>query len=508
MAGSLLLGLDVGTYSSKAVLCQPNGGIVATASVEHGLSIPRPGWAEQDADAVWWGDCVHLIRQLLSGRYGGADVGAVAVSAIGPCLLPVDRHNRPLRPGILYGIDTRAAAEIADLTSLIGEETLLESSGMVLTSQSVAPKIRWLRNHEPQIFDRAAGLMSSTSYLVLKLTGEAVIDHHTASYFNPLYDRRTARWSDRWAKDTCDVKLLPRLQWADEIAGGVTRQAASETGLIPGTPVTTGTIDAAAEAISVGVAAPGDMMVMYGTTMFFIQVAEAPVPDQRMWSTAYLFEGLHDIAGGMSTTGALTRWFRDTFARDLVLAEEDGGTNAYEILAGEAAAAPAGSAGLICLPYLSGERTPLNDPDARGVLAGLTLAHTRGHVYRSVLEATGFGVRHNLDVMTGMGATPRRLVAVGGGAKNSVWMQIVSDICQVPQVLPAETIGAARGNAFLAGIATGSVPDLSSLSQWVPVERIIEPQSGRAILYDSLYVLYRRLHEQTAGIQHELAGLI
>ncbi|MBX3070329.1 MAG: FGGY-family carbohydrate kinase [Thermomicrobiales bacterium] len=507
MAGSLLLGVDVGTFSSKAVLCSPEGDVLATETIEHDLSIPRPGWAEQDADAVWWHDCAALIRRLTSGRFTGEDVAAVAVSAIGPCLLPVDAQGRALRPGILYGIDTRATVEIEELTSLIGEDALLESGGMVLTSQSIAPKIRWLRKNEPDIDARATGLMTSTSYLVLKLTGEAVIDHHTASYFNPLYDRHRQGWSDRWADDVCDPERLPRILWPDEIAGMVTAAAARETGLRAGTPVTTGTIDAAAEAVSVGVADVGDMMVMYGTTMFFIQVAAQPIPDRRMWSTAYLFEGLHDIAGGMSTTGALTRWFRDTFAADLVDAERAGGPNAYEVLAAEAAQTAPGADGVICLPYWSGERTPINDPEARGVLAGLTLAHTRGHCYRAVLEGAGFGVRHNLEVMSGMGATPRRLVAVGGGAQNPVWMQIVSDVCEVPQVLPNQTIGACYGDAFLAGLASGVLPNRAALSDWVTVREVIEPRAEHAALYGELYALYRELQTQTEGVLHALSRL-
>ncbi len=506
VAGSLLLGIDIGTYSSKGVLCTPAGEVLATETVEHDLSIPRPGWAEQDADAIWWGDCRLLIGKLLNHEFSGDDIAGVAVSAIGPCLLPLDASGRPMRPGILYGIDTRAGKQIQELTAQIGEDSLLESGGMVLTSQSIAPKIRWLREKEPEQFERAIAFISSTSYLVYRLTGELVIDRHTASYFNPLYDRQTGEWHERWADEICQVDRLPRLHWADEVAGEVTAEAAAATGLRAGTPVTAGTIDAAAEAISVGVAAPGDMMVMYGTTMFFIQVAEEPVPDRRMWSTAYLFEGLHDIAGGMATTGALTRWFRDNLAPDLLTAARDGGDDAYAALAREAAATPAGAGGLICLPYFSGERTPINDPQARGMFAGLTLAHSRGHLYRAVLEGTGYGVRHNLEVMAGMGATPTRLVAVGGGAKNRLWMQIVSDITGLPQFLPRQTIGASYGDAFLAGLATGLVPNRSDLAaHWVSIDEIIEPQPANAGLYEDLYAVYRRLYEQTIAEQHTLA---
>ncbi|HKG25558.1 MAG TPA: FGGY family carbohydrate kinase, partial [Thermomicrobiales bacterium] len=186
MAGQLLLGIDIGTYSSKGVLCTPGGEVLDTATVEHGLSLPRPGWAEHDADGVWWSDFVQICRQLTGGRYTGEDVGAVAVSAIGSCMLPVDREGRPLRPGILYGIDTRAADEIDWLNQQFGEEALFALSGMALTSQAIGPKILWLRRHEPENFRRTHKILTASSYLIFRLTDQYVIDRHTGSYFNPL----------------------------------------------------------------------------------------------------------------------------------------------------------------------------------------------------------------------------------------------------------------------------------------------------------------------------------
>jgi xylulokinase len=508
MPGSLLLGIDIGTYSAKGVLCEPDGRVLASATIEHALSLPRPGWAEHDPESIWWGEFAALSRRLLGNGFSGEDVGAVAVSAIGPCLLPVDRQGRPLRAGILYGVDSRATAEIVELTGRIGEAALLRKSGMVLTSQAVGPKILWLRRNEPDVFAATHRLLSSTSYIVYRLTGQYAIDRHTASYFNPLFDLSSMAWDDEYADGICDLAMLPGLYWSNDIAGEVTRQAAAETGLRPGTPVTAGTIDAAAEAISVGVRAPGDMMVMYGTTMFFILVADAPAPDPHMWATAFLFEGSYDVAGGMATSGALTRWFRDHLGQDLVRDERAGGANAYAALADEAAAISPGADGLICLPYFSGERTPINDPDARGIFAGLTLSHTRGHLYRAVLEGTGFGVRHNLETIAGMGAAPRRLVAVGGGAQNPLWMQIVSDITGVPQDLPAQTVGASYGDAFLAGLARGIVPSIDALDRdWVRIAQAIEPREEVRGIYDQLYPIYRSLYGHTIVEQHALSRL-
>lgn len=508
MSGSLLLGVDIGTYSAKGVLCQPDGQVLASHTVEHELSLPRPGWAEHDPEKVWWGGFVQISQALLRDGYTGDDVGAVAVSGIGPCMLPVDRNGNALRPAVLYGIDTRASDEIAELNATLGEAAIYELGGTALTSQAVGPKILWLRRHEPDIYARTAKILNSSSYLVGRLTGEFVVDRHTASYYTPLIDLATLEWSDRFGDTICSPDKLPHLLWATEIAGTVTESAGSATGLLPGTPVTAGTIDAAAEAISVGIAVPGDMMMMYGTTMFFIEVTDQPRPDPRMWATAYVLPGRYDIAGGMATSGALTRWFRDQLGTAEVASEQTTGESAYASLARLGEQVPPGANGLVCLPYFAGERTPINDPLARGVFAGLTLSHTRAHLYRAMLEGTAYGLRHNVEVLTNIGARPDRLVAVGGGANNRLWLQIISDVTGLMQMVPERTIGASYGDAFLAGLASGLVPSLDRLAQdWVRPATIIEPQAALAPVYDTYYDVFRNLYEHAKPELHALARL-
>jgi xylulokinase len=508
MAGSLLLGIDIGTYSAKGVLCTPEGEVLASHVVEHQLSLPRPGWAEQDAETVWWAGLVAICRVMLSGRFRGDDIGAVAVSAIGPCMLPVDANGRPLRPGVLYGIDTRAQAEIEWLSERYGEEALFGLGGMALTSQAIGPKILWLRRNEPEVYRKTHKFMTASSYLIHRLTGDDVIDRHTGAHFNPLIDIETLEWDPRFAEAIVDLEKLPELHWSTDVIGTVHASAAEETGLAIGTPVTAGTVDAAAEAMSVGVTSPGDMMLMYGTTTFFIVVTDRPMPDRRVWATGYVLPGTYDVAGGMATTGALTRWFRDEFGAAERAEEASGGTSAYAALAEAASRVPAGSEGLICLPYFAGERTPIHDPDARGVFAGLTLSHTRAHLYRAILEGTAYGVRHNMETLRDMGADPERVVAVGGGAGNRLWLQIVSDVAGVPQIVPERTVGASYGDAFLAGLATGIIPDLEALSsQWVRIAEVVEPQPTTAQWYDAGYRVYRNLYQHTRDDVHQLARL-
>ena len=208
----------------------------------------------------------------------------------------------------------------------------------------------------------------------------------------------------------------------------------------------------------------------------------------------------------MATSGALTRWFRDQFGQPEMEAERRGGPDAYQALATLAASVGAGSGGVVCLPYFSGERTPINDPDARGVFAGLSLSHTRAHLYRSILEGTAFGVRHNLEAIRAMGAEAKRLVAVGGGAKNPVWLQIVSDVTGVDQIVPERTIGACLGDAFLAGLAAGIIPDLSCLARdWVAAERVLQPDPVAGSIYNQLYPIYRDLYRNSKDELHALA---
>jgi xylulokinase len=485
----LLLGIDVGTASSKAVLARPDGTVVARAQREHALSMPRPGHAEHDADAVWWADVAGLAREL--SAHGPP--AAVCISGLGPCLLPCDASGAPLRPAILYGIDTRATAEIAELTERYGSDAIVARGGSALSSQAVGPKLLWLRRHEPDVWARTARWYMASSYAVARLTGEYVLDHHSASQCDPLYDLAGEHWAEDWAAEIAPGLALPRLAWPGEPAGAVTVAAAAETGIPAGTPVMAGTIDAWAEAFSVGVRRPGDLMLMYGSTLFFVHVCDRAVTHPLLWATAGVEPHSRSLAAGMATSGVITGWFRDLV-----------GGPPWERLESEAAASPAGARGLLALPYFAGERTPVFDPDARGVLAGLTLSHTRGDVYRAIYESIAFGVRHNLGAFEAAVGAPGRVVAVGGGTKASLWTQIVSDVAKIGQAIPREAVGAAYGDALLAAIGAGLV---APETDWTDTAVTVEPDPLVAERYDSLYEDYLRLYPATAAVSHRLAAL-
>ncbi len=491
------LGIDIGTYESKGILTDKNGNVVASATNPHKMLVPEPGWAEHRPEEDWWNDFVKITKKILkASKINPSDISCIATSAIGPCMLPVSYEGDPLMNAVLYGVDTRAEKEIKELNREIGKEKILQNCGNALTSQSVGPKILWLKKNCPEIYKKAGKILSSTSYLVQKLTGESVIDHYTAANFTPLYDIKNLKWTDALTKNIIEIERLPKLMWTTEIAGYVSKAASKETGLAIGTPVTVGTIDAAAEAISVGVCSAGEMMMMYGSTIFIIQVTKEKIIDGRLWYAPWLFKGLHGSMAGLATSGTLTHWFRDNFAKEI---PKD---KAFEILAAEAAQSPPGSKGLIVLPYFSGERTPIHDPKARGTIFGLDLTHNRGDIFRAFLEGIAMGTAQVFETYEAIGQKPKKVMAVGGGTKNNIWMQATSDFSQIDQVISEKSTGASYGNAFLAALAVGAVSQ-RDITNWNPALSKIKTQ--HSTLHAEKNKLFRQLYERSKEIAHAVA---
>jgi xylulokinase len=292
---------------------------------------------------------------------------------------------------------------------------------------------------------------------------------------------------------------LPELAWTSEIVGEVTKPAATETGLAAGTPVIAGTIDAAAEAISVGVHEPGDMMLMYGSTIFIIMLTAERVRDPRLWYAPWLFADRHACMSGLATSGTLTRWFAEQFARELDPAA------GLAQLAAEAEQSPPGAKGLILLPYFSGERTPIHDPHAKGCWFGFDLTHTRADAYRALLEGIANGTNHIIETYGEAGQAPRTIAAVGGGTHNRAWLQATSDISGRSQVLRKNTMGASYGDAFLAALGVGDV-DREKILDWNPVAGEVVPNPAHASLYARQYAIYKELYQSTRGLMARLSG--
>ena len=486
----LLLGIDMGTGSTKGVLVDATGTVIASETVAHAMNLPRPGWAEVDAEGLWWREVCEIAARLTAQIPSGGVLQAMCVSGVGPCLVLCDADLRPLRPAILYGIDTRATVEIVSLTEEFGEDTILDRAGTLLSSQAVGPKLEWVYQHEPEVFASAAGWYGSNSYIAAKLTGEYVMDHHTASQCDPLYATRDFEWNQPWARRICRHLPLPRLVWPSEVVGTVHAEAAAATGVPVGTPVVAGTVDAYSEAFSVGVRQPGDQMLMYGSTMFLVQIIDAYYSDPTLWTTAGIEPGSLALAAGTSTAGSLIGWLQTV----------TGGAPFDELMA-EASRVPPGSEGLLVLPYFAGERTPVFDPQARGVLAGLTLRHGRGHLFRAAYEGISFGIRQILERFDDA-HTGTRTVAVGGGLRSPVWAQAVSDITGRVQEVPEQAIGASYGDALLAAIGVGLVPPETD---WAKIQHEIKPNPATRALYDDLYATWCELYPATREQVHRLS---
>lgn len=486
------LGVDIGTSSSKGVLVDGDGTIIASGSRAHEVSRPHTGWVEMDG-GVWWDEFVSIARELLDAA-PDAEVVGVGVSGMGPCVLLADEADRPVRPAILYGVDTRSTTQIDRMTLELGADAITRVGGSTLTSQAGGPKIAWVADEEPEAWMSARRLFMPASWLARKLTGAYVLDHQSASQVSPLYDIEEGSWYGPWWERYAGAIEQPALHWAGDLVGVVTADAASLTGIPLGTPVITGTIDAWTEAVSVGAHELGDLMLMYGTTMFLVATGEATLRTPSMWTTAGAFAGTRNLAGGLSTSGALTAWLKGLTGAD------------YPALLAEAERSEPGAKGLLVLPYFAGERTPIQDPDARGVIAGLTLEHTRGDLYRAALEATALGVRHNVETMRAAGADIRRIVAVGGGTQGRLWLQVVSDVTGLVQEVPQTTIGASYGAAFLAAAATAAPGEAPAIADWNPIAHTIRPDEALRPLYDDLFDKYKRLYNGSKDVVHELAA--
>jgi xylulokinase len=507
MEEAYLIGVDIGTYSSKGAMVSEAGQLAASHTVEHGLDMPKPGYFEHDAEKVWWHDFVEFVKNLfLKSGVRPGQIAGVGASAIGPCVLPIDDQGQPLRNGILYGIDSRAEKEIQYLEEALGKEKIFEKCAVRLSAQASGPKILWIRNHEPEVFKKARWFLTSQAYLVFRLTGAPSIDIYTAGAYAPLFDVHALRWDEDCARYIVPVERLPKPSWSCEVAGKVTQAAARETGLSEGTPVITGTADAAAEAISAGVAEFGDLMIMFGSSVFFVLKTQELTQSRHFWSDNFLENGTFAFTGGMSTAGSLTTWFRDHFARLEMEREKSGGENVFASLAREAAESPIGAKGLVALPYFEGERTPLHDHQAKGVLFGLSLKHTRGDVYRSILEGVGFGIRHNLEVMREERVQAKRIFAVGGGTKNETWMQMVADIADIDLIVPSQQIGASYGDAFMAGVGVGMFGDLREIGRWVSGRKVIKADPEAHDRYAANYRIFRSLYVATRSLMHELGA--
>lgn len=492
MAGDSLLGIDIGTQGAKGVLCDATGHVVASVYREHTISAPRPGWAEHDADQIWWGAFVTLVRAMLTeSGIRPAQVAAISVSGLVPGMLPLDAEGRPLRPAILY-TDRRAQDELEEIVVRLQEAGLSENDTGPIGLGSPIPQLMWVRNREPEVFSRTARIVQCAPYIVYRLTGCTTVDHAMKRSYAPLYDPEHDGWSDhRAALLGLDINLLPeRIAWATDTAGHVSERAARETGLAAGTPVAVGTADAFADMVGAGVVVPGAAMALYGSFTAVLIGHDRPV---STWLGYHCLPGMYFSGAGVHTGAALTRWFRDQFGQAELAMERALGENAYQWLDRQAAQVPPGCDGLVALPDFTGEKSRLHPALNRGALVGLTTSHSRAHVYRALLEAIAYELRFQL---TESGAIPKHMTAVGGGARSPVWTQIMSDVLDVTQDVLDVPYSAPYGDAYLAGMVVGLFEDTRTLREkWIRVRRTIHPDPVTHDVYMQSFSAFRAVRD-------------
>ena len=477
----LLLGVDLGTTTCRAVVFDLAGREVAGAAVETPVRYPRPLWAEVDPEQ-WWRNVVEVLRATLGGGVVAPQrIAGVGVSGLMHAPVLVDGAGDPVAPAMLW-MDQRCAPQVDAL------RREAQGEADVLASTVSGPKLRWLAEERPEALARAARLLLPKDFIRLRLGGAAGSDPNDAGGTG-LYDRDAGTW--RWdLVERCRVprRLLPELRPPGAAAGFVSPEAARQTGLLPGTPLATGSGDTACTRLGAGRPRPGEACLYLGTAAWIA----GPAPPPAGGGAAAL-----RTFGATSTTGAALRWLRD------VLAPPDGAAGdaaTYASLTHRAAGAPPGAEGLFFLPHLMGERGPVPDPLARGALAGLTLRHGQGHIARAVLEGTAFHLRRLIEGRFG-DSPPAGAIACGGAARSALWMQILADVTRLPLRVPAVVEAAALGAAILGGVAAGALDEGDEAGAG---ERMVRsgtsyaPHPEGAERYEALYERYRSLDDLLA----------
>jgi xylulokinase len=497
---SLVLGIDAGTTSTKVVLADPLTadpltGVVAQASAPAALSSPHPGWAEART-AQWWENVCLLVPQVLrEAGVTAADVAAVAATGMVPAVIPADAAGRPLRPAILQN-DTRAKDEVLELGAALPGLDFTALTGSALTQQSVAPTLLWLARHEPEVWARTAMVLGSYDWLAVALGARPHVERNWAiesglykltdgSFLDPLLD-----WLDRAGIDRA---VLPPVADPGTVIGEVSGAAAARTGLRTGTPIVAGGADHVLSAYAAGLSSPGDWLVKLGGAGDILVVTGEVFVDERLYLDAHPRHGLWLPNGCMATSGSLIRWFQSV----------SGGTPVAELEAEAAAAAPAE---LICLPYFLGEKSPLHDPDLRGAFLGLHLGHTRGDLYRSILEGIAYGFRQHAQIFGERGVLLKETARVSnGGSKSRVWKQILADALGVALEPILDHPGAALGAALAAGVGSGLLADWAAAGDLVTIGDPIEPDTSLKDRYAQAYQVYLDAGVALTPISHRLA---
>ena len=495
-----LLGIDVGTGGTRAVLIDSRGRVISAATAEHApMSSPHIGWAEQSPDDWWRAACQAIKECLAKSSLPAKEVSAVGLTGQMHGLVLLDEKDQVVRPALIW-CDQRTGEECEEITRQVGATRLIELTANPALTGFTLPKIWWVRKHEPELWARVRSLMLPKDYIRFRLTGSRAIDVADASG-TLMFDVVHRRWSQPMLEiSKIDEALLPKVFESQEISGHVHQEGAHASGLPFGIPVVAGAGDQAAGAVGMGIVKPGAVSATIGTSGVVFAATSKPVlePKGRIHTFCHAIPNRWHVMGVTQGAGLSLRWFRDQFG-----AGKDDGRDPYDRLADEAAKTPPGADGLLWTPYLMGERTPHLDPNARGALVGITAQHTRAHVIRAILEGVAFSLRDTLTLFREIGVPIESIRLGGGGAHSPLWQQIQADIYGMPVELIEADEGAAYGAALLAGVGTGNWPSVEAACETaVRVAKRVQPNPKAAERMNLQYAEYQKLYPALRGIRH------
>jgi xylulokinase len=505
-----MMGIDVGTTGTRAVIVRPDGYVVGAATGDHQpMRMAKPGWAEQDPED-WWQATLMAIRTALEqSSVKGSDIAAVGFSGQMHGVVLLDKTHAVLRPSLIW-CDQRSQAQCDWISQKVGAEQLIQYvSNPALTGFS-APKILWVRDNEPQLYERTAQFLLPKDFVRYRLTGEFATDVSDASG-TLLFDVTHRHWSrEMLSALEIDPQILPKAYESPEITGVITNQTAVLTGLSAGTPVVAGAGDQAASAVGNGIVLPGLTSATLGTSGVIFTYTAAPKldPRGRIHTFCHALPGKWHVMGVTQGAGLSLRWFRDNFGHGETWYAQQAGVDPYELIIREAEKIRPGSEGLLWLPYLMGERTPHLDSQARGMWFGLTAAHTRAHLIRSILEGVAFSLRDSLEIFKELGIPVEQIRASGGGSRSHLWRQIQADIYGKELVTLRTSEGSALGAALLAGVGAKIYASVEeSAQEAIRVKESMAPKSDNVAAYEPYYRVYRDLYPATRELSHTLAQL-
>jgi len=494
MSANYILGIDVGTTALKAVALDRERGIVAQVERPHELHSPHPGWAEEDPER-WWTTTLETLRALLAS-IPPREVAAIGVSGMVPAMVLLDAAGQLLRPSIQQN-DARSIAEVTALRAAVDAKEFFTITGGIPNQQNIDPRWRWLRRHEPDIVAEVAHLCGSYDFIVLRLTGQHSLEENWAAE-SGLYDVQQHRWHVPYLEHAgIDPAILPPVHQPAAIVGSISETVAMQSGLRTGTPVVAGSADHIAAALAAGLTENGDVLLKFGGAGDLLYCADYPAPDRHFYFDYHDIPGLTILSGCMATSGSLVKWF----------AQELAGGESLALLDHEAEAVPPGASGIIALPYFLGEKTPIFDPAARGVFAGLMLHHTRAHLYRAVLEAVCYGFAHHITLLREANRPIRRVCAADGGSRSRLWMQITADVLNQQVQVVAGEAASALGAAYVAAMGVGMFANWHEITRFISQGPIYQPEMASAARYREGFALYRDLYMRLQSFLPELGRL-